>query len=541
MIRKKALKILAIGSLFLISGFNFSYLVSLNDVSLSGFWKVRNIISDPINKANADADDDDDDYYYHPRSPVPATSNNTTTLAANTTSGASGVPTTVTPAKPTTTQTATPTKTSTVPINTTSGASGEPASTTNSNVVKPTPAVNVTNIQKPAERPAVIKNVNQPSVKSQNTLNKSTTPTSENNAKIESIAVSKEAILVVNKTPIRKNPSYKDGSYIGNGIYKYPGGSSNLKVKISVSGGKIINARWMEFVAPSNSPFTEERANIELQKLIQNQEYKINTISGATGTSNSVYDAISNSLENAKNGKDQILVQDKVMTLKKSLDSIFIRLQAKYDNDTFSEMLKDIYSKLENKANISDNNRKDIYLYASDLINNRIKESQEMKYILPNGNKFEIISVSAGAYTFKRNDGTFADKIFPSYEDVVRYLDENTNKVLDTVYTAPNGKKFYIYQNSKDLSFDFKEENGNIDINSYNSKDDLISYLKSSNNIANTASNNGYRPIIQNKATINNPSVSSANPVPAKAVPVQVIQNVQPTAAPVTNTTTKSS
>ena len=45
------------------------------------------------------------------------------------------------------------------------------------------------------------------------------------------------------------------------------------------------------------------RANwdIELNKLIQNQTYNINTVTWATGTSNALYDAIENALKKAAN------------------------------------------------------------------------------------------------------------------------------------------------------------------------------------------------------------------------------------------------
>lgn len=90
-----------------------------------------------------------------------------------------------------------------------------------------------------------------------------------------------------------EDPSaYKDGTYYGTGT----GFGGTLKVKVEISGGKIISIQIME-----NQDGSEyiSKASALINTIIQNQSTNVDTVSGATYSSVGIIQAVRNALSQA--------------------------------------------------------------------------------------------------------------------------------------------------------------------------------------------------------------------------------------------------
>ena len=90
-----------------------------------------------------------------------------------------------------------------------------------------------------------------------------------------------------------EDPSaYKDGTYYGTGT----GFGGTLKVKVEISGGKIISIQIME-----NQDGSEyiSKASALINTIIQNQSTNVDTVSGATYSSAGIIQAVRNALSQA--------------------------------------------------------------------------------------------------------------------------------------------------------------------------------------------------------------------------------------------------
>jgi uncharacterized protein with FMN-binding domain len=92
--------------------------------------------------------------------------------------------------------------------------------------------------------------------------------------------------------------AFKDGTYVGNETTSMYG---KAKVQITISGGKITDVQFPEF--PNDRTATMMKSNMAMpiikQEVIRAQSANVNTVSGATQTSESFIQSISSALSQA--------------------------------------------------------------------------------------------------------------------------------------------------------------------------------------------------------------------------------------------------
>ncbi|EKD30287.1 MAG: hypothetical protein ACD_78C00100G0005 [uncultured bacterium (gcode 4)] len=118
--------------------------------------------------------------------------------------------------------------------------------------------------------------------KSDNTVQNATTPTTEVPA----------AIPVVSE--------YKDGTYIGTGKYIFGEFTVDYTVSLTVASGKISKASFVNFTDSGNGMYTRAQGDMELQKIVGTSKRVIDTVTGATGTSIAIQDAVNDALSQAQ-------------------------------------------------------------------------------------------------------------------------------------------------------------------------------------------------------------------------------------------------
>jgi uncharacterized protein with FMN-binding domain len=93
--------------------------------------------------------------------------------------------------------------------------------------------------------------------------------------------------------------SYKDGSYTGSVANAYYG---NVQVQVSISGGKITNVQFLQYPNdnPNSQNINQQATPYLQQEAIQAQSANVNTITGATFTSQAFVQSLSSALNQAK-------------------------------------------------------------------------------------------------------------------------------------------------------------------------------------------------------------------------------------------------
>lgn len=93
--------------------------------------------------------------------------------------------------------------------------------------------------------------------------------------------------------------SYKDGTYTGSVANAFYG---NVQVQVTVSGGKITNVDFLQYPNdnPNSQSINQQATPYLKQEAIQAQSANVNTISGATLTSNAFVQSMSSALGQAK-------------------------------------------------------------------------------------------------------------------------------------------------------------------------------------------------------------------------------------------------
>jgi uncharacterized protein with FMN-binding domain len=93
--------------------------------------------------------------------------------------------------------------------------------------------------------------------------------------------------------------TYKDGSYTGSVADAYYG---NIQVQVTISGGKITDIQFLQ--APNDNPNSQninQQADPMLkQEAIQSQNANVDTITGATDSSQAFVQSLSAALNQAK-------------------------------------------------------------------------------------------------------------------------------------------------------------------------------------------------------------------------------------------------
>jgi len=399
---KKTLRIITIGSIFLLCGTSFFGIVSVNNENISTeFWNIRQIAvtttyadddeddderserrSSYRENDDDDEDEDDDDNRYTPTpvitptpTPTPAPTPGTCTTVYDTVTNPSGTTSQV-PREVCTTPTPAPTP-----------------------VVTPTPAP--APVPTPAPTPVV--------------------------------------------TPNPAPTQYKDGIYTGIGKYSFSGGSINYTVSITITSGKISAASFTNFTASWNGKYTRAQGDLILQKLIGGTSSSIDTVTGATGTSQAIQDAINNALSQARTSNN-VSTTAPVPTSTPAPTAIV--------------------------TNTTNNTA------VTPVVLNDIPT----KSIAPNGKIYFIHTLTSGEFIFERADGSISSQKFATYQSAVNFININNPLLQETnTITAPNGKKYIIIYNATSGAYIFKRADGSISSKTFTDKNTLITYININN------------------------------------------------------------
>ena len=109
------------------------------------------------------------------------------------------------------------------------------------------------------------------------------------------------------------NKKLKDGSYEGSGI----GFRGNLKVEVDVSGGKISSIRVVENV--DDAPYFEKARGL-ITNIVSGQTPNVDSVSGATYSSNGIKSAVRDALKKAYIEEEKSDIQSENDKLKKAIE-----------------------------------------------------------------------------------------------------------------------------------------------------------------------------------------------------------------------------
>lgn len=106
-----------------------------------------------------------------------------------------------------------------------------------------------------------------------------------------------EKVKSVLPLTLNSNQKYKDGTYYGTGV----GFNGNLTVKVTIKNGKITN---IDIVKTGDGDEYIAKAKGLLKSIYAKQNTNVDTVSGATYSSNGLIEAVSNALSKAVINKD---------------------------------------------------------------------------------------------------------------------------------------------------------------------------------------------------------------------------------------------
>lgn len=106
-----------------------------------------------------------------------------------------------------------------------------------------------------------------------------------------------EKVKSVLPLTLSSNQKYKDGTYYGTGV----GFNGNLTVKVTIKNGKITN---IDIVKTGDGDQYIAKAKELLKSIYAKQNTNVDTVSGATYSSNGLIEAVSNALSKAVINKD---------------------------------------------------------------------------------------------------------------------------------------------------------------------------------------------------------------------------------------------
>lgn len=106
-----------------------------------------------------------------------------------------------------------------------------------------------------------------------------------------------EKVKSVLPLTLNSNQKYKDGTYYGTGV----GFNGNLTVKVTIKNGKITN---IDIVKTGDGDEYIAKAKELLKSIYAKQNTNVDTVSGATYSSNGIIEAVSNALSKAVINKD---------------------------------------------------------------------------------------------------------------------------------------------------------------------------------------------------------------------------------------------
>jgi uncharacterized protein with FMN-binding domain len=93
----------------------------------------------------------------------------------------------------------------------------------------------------------------------------------------------------------------KDWTYVGTGQYTFPGWAVDYSVSLTIGNWKIASASFLSFQDSGNGKYTRAQWDIDLQKIINTTgKIKVDTVTGASGTSKAIQDAVDQAIAQAK-------------------------------------------------------------------------------------------------------------------------------------------------------------------------------------------------------------------------------------------------
>lgn len=300
---------------------------------------------------------------------------------------------------------------------------------------------------------------------------------------------------------------FRDGTYTGIGKYSFGGGSVDYGVSLTITSGKISAASFTSFTVSGNGKYTRAQGDATLQKLIGSSTTTIDTVTGATGTSKAIQDAIDNALSQARTST--VVATNTVTT---------------------PVMTTPISTTV-----VTPNTHKNVPT-ATTLFESTIPTS----YTAPNGKVYSIIALSTGSYIFERPDGTISSKKFATTQRLINYLDQNNPELQEEGgYIAPNGKQYAVIYNVTFDMYTFKRPDGSITSREFETKDALVAYLRENNPmvvakpvVRTIAANTIKRTVVKSSAPLKTATSTVVSKPVTSTVSTTVSSSVNTQAAP---------
>lgn len=243
------------------------------------------------------------------------------------------------------------------------------------------------------------------------------------------------------------------GTFRGTGSYVFPGGSIPYSVALTFSSGTITFVDLASFTPSGNGLFSKADALAKLSRLVGKKigdpTVSIDAMSGASGTSKALNDAIGNAVVSAS--QSVALVSDTALTAPPSQSGSVLS-----------------GSGLSVSAPIS----------AADF--------KPIQYVAPNGKKYVIHRVQSGStgypkYLFERADGTFSTKTFSSLNSVTDAIDLVNSYDFVSSHVTPNGKSYSILRAAKGGKYRFERPDGTRSTVDFDTQASLSAFLDSNN------------------------------------------------------------
>ena len=259
----------------------------------------------------------------------------------------------------------------------------------------------------------------------------------------------------------------------------------DYSVSLTIVSGKITRASFVNFTVSGNGKYTREQGDVILQKLVNTASTRVDTVSGATGTSQAIQDAIDDALSRA------------ISPVTPAVTTVVAT------------------------PPVTPNTHKNIPTQKTSL-------TDLESYITPNTKEYTLHRLATGKYIFERPDGIFSLQKFSTRQEVIDFLDAHNQYQDVAAYTAPNGRTYMILKNPEAEKYTFRRADGSVSTRSFVSQREVSVFLRDNN------------PLVK-------PAVIKTKKKPLSAVvkktstPVSVAPVVAPTkpVAPVVKTVTK--
>ncbi|MDD5769440.1 MAG: FMN-binding protein [Candidatus Gracilibacteria bacterium] len=518
-IKKPLIKVIQIGTLFVFTSLSFLGIISFSNPEISNFWTIKKI--NITAKYISYADDDDDDNYNRNYGNYDNNDDNDDDNDNNDDDDDNDV-------KPTTT-----TRNSII-TNTNTNNTTQTGITTLANTNSGTTNTsNCTTVTKTIYDTVTSASGTTSQVPRQVVSEVCGTTTSINNITTNSGTINKNTI------PVNIN-IYSDGTYIGNGKYLYTGGSINYSVEIIISSGKITSAKFISFTQSGNGLYTREQADIKLSNIVATQNTVIDTVSGASGTSKAIQDAIDDALLKAKKITNSPTTIQNIQTNTSSTNTGVI------DNSKVKNIISNVLSTglteaEKNKVNLLIDNKLNIYNTNEKKINKLNPILSKLKRLIVNlkisktklDNESDILRIEDKINVYIDVKEIISTKI----QNLELQNDLTNNSLLNIndveLYTAPNGKVYTImFENGKVV---IKKADGSYAKETFITFDEAKKYLD-----INAPKKVVVKPVVTKKTTTTKKIISNT---PAKTVtttPTKTTTTVV-TPTPAVDTTTKAS